>query len=302
VLFFALSGKSGPKTDESTTASEPQNPSPEPPPVTEPKKPVADLPPDKELERELKDLLDMAKREESTGNYQEALSLYLRVIVKAPRESSYAAQAKGAADLIRDRLKVEKGQKTSDRRFITARGSEEAGREFEARKEEFWRRLGDFDVEGVKTDAQALLDRTREGTAERAAIEETLAKMRYVESLLGIVQSRAAGLPADKARWSLYDDSDPDREFTILGASDKGVELREDATGEVRTKPGPEIPGAVRVSLMEEMRNPTSGTETMWLGAYCLLIGEDRADTYLDRAIDLDPSVRSQVTALRAGK
>lgn len=302
LAFLVFSGKGAPKTDDGTTAGEPVDPSPAPPPVPEPKKPVANLPPDKELERDLKDLLDQAKREESTGNYQEALSLYQRIIVKAPADSPYAAQAKGAADIVRDRLKVEKGQKPADRKFISARGSEEAGREFDTRKEEFWRRLADFDVEGVKTDAQALLDRTREGTAERAAIEETLAKMRYVESLLGIVESRAASLPVDKAKWSRYDDSDPDREFTILGASGKGIELRDDATGEVRTKTWPEIPGPVRVSLMEEMRNPTSGTETLWLGAYCLLIGEDRADTYLDRAMDLDPGVRSQVTALRAGK
>jgi len=301
LAFFALSGKSGPKTDDSTTASEPQKPSPEPPPVTEPKKPVVNLPPDEALERDLKDLLDQAKREESTGNFQEALSLYMRVIVKAPADSTYAAQAKGAADLVRDRLKVEKGQKPADRKFITARGSEEAGKEFEARKEEFWRRLADFDIEGVKTDAQALLDRTREGTAERAAIEETLAKMRYVESLLGILQSRVASLSGDKAKWTRYD-PDSDREFTVMAASDKGIDLRDDDTGEIRTKPWADIPGPVRVSLMEEARNPTSGTETLWLGAYCLLIGEDRADTYLDRAVDLDPSLRSQVTALRAGK
>jgi tRNA A-37 threonylcarbamoyl transferase component Bud32 len=299
VLLF--SGGGGPKTDD-TTAVEPPTPSPAPPPDKEPSKPVIKLPADKQLERDLKELLDQARREETTGNYQEALSLYQRVLVKAPPDSPYAAQAKGAADLVRDRLQVEKGHKPRpERKFITARGSEEAGKEFEARKEEFWRRLADFDVEKVKADAQALVDRTREGTPERAAIEETMAKMRYVESLLGIMQARAASISGEKSKWTRYDPL-ADREFTIMSASVNGIDLRDDDTGETKTKPWTEIPASVRASFLEALRNPISGTETLWLGAYCLLIGEARADTYFDRALDLDPGLRPQVSALRGGK
>lgn len=301
VLLFSGGGGRKPDETTTTTTTEPVTPSPAPPPVEE--KPVVKLPADKQLERDLKDLLEQARREETTGNYQEALSLYQRVLVKAPADSPYAAQAKGAADLVRDRLQVEKGIKRPERKFITARQSEEAGKEFEERKAEFWRRLGDFDVEKVKADAQALLDRTREGAPERAAIEETLSKMRYVESLLGIVQARAASISGEKSKWTRYDPM-ADREFTVMSASAKGVDLRDDETGETRTKPWTEIPALVRVSFLEALRNPVSGTETLWLGAYCLLIGEGPADRYFDFALDLDPSpqMRAEVSALRGGK
>jgi len=58
------------------------------------------------------------------------------------------------------------------------------------------------------------------------------------------------------------------------------------------------------VSFLEALRNPVSGTETLWLGAYCLLIGEGPADRYFDFALDLDPSpqMRAEVSALRGGK
>jgi hypothetical protein len=296
VLLLVFSGGSGDTKDET-----PQDtPSPAPPPVQEPTKPVVKLPADKQVQ----DLIDKAKREELTGNYQEALDLYQQALVKAPADSPQFAEAKGAAELVMDRLLVEKGQKgRPEKKFITARESDAAGKEFEERKPEFWRRLADFDVETVKKDTQALLDRTREGSPERAAIEETIARMRYVESLLGILQARAASVSGEKSRWSRYDPM-AEREYTVMGAGVDGIRLREDETGLMSTKPWAAVPATVRIAFLEGLRNPVSGTETLWLGAYCVLVGEGPADRYFEYAMALDPSaqMRAQISALRSAK
>jgi len=300
-LLLVVSGGDDESKNEAT-----QTPSPAPPLVEKKEKEKKEepaLPADRTLEAELKRLLGDAQREESTGNFEAALDIYRTIIIKAPKGSSVAKEAQGAADVVIDRLKVEKGMKTADRKFITARASEEAGKEFEARKAEFWRRLSDFDVAQVKADAQALIERTRPGSPERGAIEETLSRMRYVESLLGIVQARAASVTGEESKWSRYDPM-ADREFTVMGAGVDGIQLRDDETNTTTTRPWTAIPPAMRVEFLEALRNAGSATETLWLGAYCILVGEDRAERYFDYALQLDssPQMRQQVTALRAGK
>ncbi len=295
VLLLVLSGGG----DDSAPQQATQTPSPAPPPVKEEKKPEPALPPD------LRDLLDMAKREEQTNNFEEALSLYRRVIVKAPAESAVAKQAQAAVELIKDRLQVEKGQKVApDKKWITASQSEQAGKEFEERKAEFWRRLSDFDVAKVKEDAQALLDRTREGSPERAAIDATLARMRYVESLLGIVQTRAASVSGEKSKWTRYEPM-AERESTVMGAGPLGIQLRDDDAGTTTVRPWSDLSAAIRIDFLEGLRNAGSATETLWVGAYCILVGADaRAERYFEYALQLDssPQMRAQVTAIRAGK
>lgn len=301
VLFLVVSG--GGDDPAPQQASQEPTPSPAPPPARkEERKPEPKLPADKQLE--LKELLDMAKREESTGNFQEAHSLYMRILTKAPQDSPYYTEAKAAATLVKDRLQVEMGHKDGlERKWISAKQSGEAGKEFEERKPEFWRRLSDFDVEKVKADAQALLERTREGTPERTAIEETIARMRYVESLLGIMQARAASVSGEKSKWTRYDPM-ADRESTVMGAGLNGIELRDDETGTTAVKPWSDVPAAVRIAFLEALRSPVSATETLWLGAYCVLVAEGPSDRYFDYALDLDgsPQMRAQVSAARAGK
>jgi hypothetical protein len=131
---------------------------------------------------------------------------------------------------------------------------------------------------------------------------ETLARMRYVESLLGLVSARASGLSGEKALWTRYDMAS-EREYTIMGAGVAGIELREDDTGTTTTRAWADIPPAVRAQVLEACRNSGSATETLWLGAYCVLVGETgRADLYFDIAVELDPNLRPQVSAARAGK
>jgi serine/threonine-protein kinase len=301
--IFLLSGGG-----EEPPAQEPeaeQPPSPAPPPVQDKPRPAVPKPvEDKTLDQELRDLIESAEREERTGNFQEALLIYQRVLVKAPPDSRYATEAKAAAQLVRDRLVVEKGLGPgSGKKWISARDSEKAGKEFEERRAEFWRRITDFDIDGVKRDAQALLDQTREASSERAAIEETLSKMRYVESLLGILSARATSVTGEKAQWAQYDMTE-EKPLTVMGADGKGIQLRDDELGTTTVKPWSEVAPAVRIAFLEAMRNPGSATETLWLGAYCLLVGEGAADRYFDMALMLDngAEIRAQVTALRAGK
>ncbi len=57
----------------------------------------------------------------------------------------------------------------------------------------------------------------------------------------------------------------------------------------------------IRLSL-EALRNPRSSTETLRLGAYCMLLGEeDSAERYFDFALMLDDSleIRKQIRDLR---
>jgi len=303
LIVLLLAGRKGDEEDTGG-AAQTENVPPPPPveqkPEEKPDKPVEIE--DKTLEQALKDLLADGKREEKTGNLTEALLLYQRVLVKAPPNSRYAVEAKAAAELVKGRLEAERGEKEGiQRKYISISASEKAGQEFVEKQPEFWRRLTDFEVSSVKQEAEALRDRTREGSAERAAIELALDRMRYVESLLGIIGSRAAALSEEKASWSQYD-MDEERDFLITGAGEKGINLRDEETGANEVKPWSAVSARQRILFLDALRNPSSATETLWLAAYCKLLGQDGAmERYCDYALMLDqsPEFRAQVTALR---
>lgn len=274
------------------------------PVAEEPKKPVEKKPveiKDKTLEQQLDDLLHDAKREERTGNLTEALLLYQRVLVKAPADSKQGIEAKAAAELVKNRLVAEKKGKQGLRKgYISVQASEKAGKEFAEREGEFWKKLTDFEVTIVKRDAEALLQRTREGSSERGAIELVLARMKYIESLLSIINARAGSLNGEKAEWSTYDPEEED-DLMIVGADESGISLKEEEFDTVKVKPWREIAAPIRVQFMDAVRNPRNGTETLWVGAYCKLLGlDDKAEQYCDFALMLDasPEMRARVKAL----
>ena len=62
-----------------------------------------------------------------------------------------------------------------------------------------------------------------------------------------------------------------------------------------------EIAVPVRIAFLETLRNPKSATETLWLGAYCKLLGAGAAEQYFDYALMLDssPDMKAQIKALR---
>jgi len=168
------------------------------------------------------------------------------------------------------------------------------------RQEKFWEMLSNFDVTTVKAEVQKLIDRTREGSAERAAIQLALDKMRYVESLLRIMESRAASLPASQADWHLFDMS-VEEGFLVVAANERGVQLNDPEYGNEKELRWAAISSGARVAFLEALRNPKSATETLWLGAYCKLLGEGAAEQYFSYALMLDssPEMKAQIKALR---
>lgn len=134
-------------------------------------------------------------------------------------------------------------------------------------------------------------------------MQEALDGMRYVESLLGTIDGRAASISGDKASWSNYDVME-ESDLTVMGADAEGVRLRDEETGTVSTRPWRNIPPPIRIAFLEGLRNSGSAQEALWFGAYCRLLGEGPADRYFDFALELDPSpeMRAQVSAARAAK
>jgi serine/threonine protein kinase len=302
VVALFLTG--GGDDDADRTPAKPTAPPPQPV-ATQPKPPEPAKQPktvvSRDLQRDLKELMEQARREEKAGNLTEALYLYQRVLVKAPSDSRHAVEANAAARGIRTRLDAAaQGIKRPKKTWITAKESEQAGQEFAERQEEFWKMLARFDVSAVKHAAQQLLERTREGSAERAAIELALAKMRYVESLHSIMTARASGLPLVQARWNNYD-YDADEELIVLNADERGVELKDEGYGTTKVLEWARIPADIRVAFLEALRNPRNATETLWLGAYCKLVGSGTAEQYFSYALMLDssPEMKEQVAALR---
>ena len=255
---------------------------------------------DKALEKDLQDLMEQARQEERTANLQEAHNLYSRVLAKAPPDSRYAVEAKAAAVAVEKRLAGEVGIKRAPRKWTSVRDSEQAGQDFAAKEQEFWTRLGNFEVQIVKAEIEKLLKKTRSGSAERAAIVLAVAKMRYIESLLSVVQTRADSLAGADARWKNFD-YEASEELMVLGADENGVTLKDQDMGTERKVPWREIPAQVRIAFLETLRNPKSATETLWLGAYCKLMGDASANQYFDYALMLDssPDMKTQIKALK---
>jgi hypothetical protein len=255
---------------------------------------------DRALEKDLQELLVQARQEEKTGNLQEAYNLFSRVIARAPAGTRYAVEARKAAVIVEERLSAELGIKRAPRKWIKVRDSEKAGQDFAEREEEFWKRLGNFDVRTVKEETEKLLKQTRAGSAERAAIGLAAAKMRYIESLLAIVQTRADSLAGADARWRNFD-YEASEQLLVLGADENGVVLKDLDMGNERKLTWREIPAQVRIAFLETLRNPKSATETLWLGAYCKLLGDGAAEQYFDYALMLDssPEMKAQIKALQ---
>jgi len=255
---------------------------------------------DKSLEQTLKELLADAKREERTGNWIEAHTLYQRVVVKAPPDSQYYAEAKAAAEIIARRLKRERGRPGEGPRYISPRASEKVGKEFDEDVPGILDLLKTFDVAAAKERVEGFRKRTREATPERARMEALLERVGIIESLLSVAQTRASSLSGDKSSWFTYDPQTLD-DLTITGASEEGIEVRDEANGTTRTLMWQNIAAPTRVAFLEAVRNPRNATETMWLGYYCKLIGSDAAERYFNYALVIDsgPGMRKQVEALK---
>jgi serine/threonine protein kinase len=301
LLYLLMSGSDDDEGTEGLTQPE-RRPEPERTAdrTPEPDQPERDVPLEQKLENDIKALIEQARREETTGNLQQALDLWRRVLTKSPPESRYYKEALAAKKGVEGRLKAERGFDRPKREYVSVPESEAAGREFAEKEAEFKRRITEFQLKGVRTELEDLVKRTREGSAERGAIDLALQRLEPIEHLFAIVEARAPSLQGQKREWFTYDfDAKPDE--LVVKVSSEGVELQTEGSASGRTVAWSAIDPAVRIAFIEAMRNPKSGRETMWLGYYCQLVGDPRAEQYYTYAEmnDNSPAMRKAIAALK---
>lgn len=266
----------------------------------EPDKTEPDVPLERRLEDDLKALTEEAKREESTGNFQQARELWRRVLQKSPPESRYYKEALAAKKAVEAKLKEERGIDRPHRKYITVEQSKAAGKEFADKEEEFRRRVTEFQIKGVRAELEALKERTREDSPEQAAIELAIERLEPIQNLFAIVEARAPSLDGRNREWLTYDSgAEPDE--LVVKATAEGVVLQPEGSAVTRTVPWSAIAPGVRIAFIEAMRNPKSARETMWLGYYCQLLGDPRAEQYYAYAVmnDDSPTTRKAIAALK---
>jgi hypothetical protein len=254
----------------------------------------------KTLEEEIKQDLADARREEKTGNFEQAHLIYSGVLTKAPAGSNYYVEAEAAARTVMEQINAERGRTKLDRKaIVTASQSQAAGKEYEEKAAEFVERLKRFDATKVREELTALRDRTREGTAERVAIEKALVRAGYAEGLVGLME-RAAMLGGGDRDWTRYDFAGEPLE--IVEAGPEALILKDIDSGEQRRVSWASLKPAVVINLFDALRNAKSATETLWVAYLCKLLGDDRAGQYFEFALLLDSgeAVRAEVQALRA--
>ncbi|MHC4939412.1 MAG: serine/threonine-protein kinase [Planctomycetota bacterium] len=245
----------------------------------------------------LNQLFADAQHEEKTGNFMEALHLYKRVMDKSKPESVYYKAAKAARDEVKKARIAEKTGRRTKR--ITLKGSELAGQKFEEKLPDFKKRLTHFQVDPVRKELEEMLAKTRKETPERRRIERMLDEMGYIADLIGIAEGRVAGLGGGKEKWELYEfKAEPG--WIVLGADQSGVMLRNNDTDTEQTRPWSQLSSEAAISLLDAVRAPTSGMDALRLGYYCLLLGDDRAQDYFERAAKADPGLRPDIAKLLA--
>jgi len=271
--------------------------------------PIEDRPEEKNPEPETKELvlgadealnqlLKDAQHEERTGNFREAIVLYQRVVdkTKDDPESAYHKQAKVALASVKKALRAELGGTRAKR--ITLRGSEKAGEEFDERLPEFRKMLVNFRVDDVTKELEALIARTRKETPERRRIEAMVDRVRYLRDLIGIAEGRAAGMSAADAKWESFDRT-AEPGFLVMTVDQDGIKLRNPSTGLEQTRPWGQVPAEAAIALLDSLKSPSSGIDSMRIGYYCLLRGDPRADLYFQMAADMDPGLRKEIRALK---
>ncbi len=296
VVALMVGGKEPPPEEAPKAAP------PAPPEVAADQKPAkGDAPKiNRTLEQELKQLIADAAREERTGNYVEAHSIYTSVKLKCKPDHPLYKQADAAANLLKERINAEKKQGRERKPFLTVAESERAGVEYGEREEEFKALLRSFQVSAVRAELDKLLARTREATPERLTIEEGLRRLSHLESLMGILRGRAATLSGGAENWSKYD-SNASPEQIVEDADEKGIRVRDTAINREDVLAWSALPSKVVVRFLDAMRTARSGSECLWVAYYCQILGDPLADLYFDQALLLDPSpeMAAEVRALR---
>jgi hypothetical protein len=307
-VAFLMSGGDEPDTGSKWGRNPPPDkPDPVDPEPTKPDKPV--VPIDDALLARCNKLIAEARQEETTGNHLVALSLYHRVVKMARKGSAPYDEALAAYKALLPLVKKETGdevdpeaEKTAPT-HISVEQSEAAGEEFAGRKDEFLSRLRQFDVSTVKLDLKGFADRTRAASPERLAVEAIFERAVYVEELLKLAEARAGSLSGGDAVWASYDlMADP--AIIVMGASEKGLAVKNEDSKLETTKGWGSIPAQVLVSFLDRLRNPESAVESLWMGYFCQLIGDGRAEQYYEFALQLDSGkeMRETIQGLKSAE
>lgn len=295
VVFLLASGG-----DDAPAAATPKEAAA--PPVT-PKAPKPEPPPavPKTLDEELRQLFAEAEREEQGKNWSEAHRIYLQIMRKAPPESPWHTRAKAAAATVAEVID-NAGRARPERAYVTPAQSQQALAEFEKRLEEWRAMLKAFRAVEVRQAMEAFVPRTRPESPERERIEAEIRRAGYVEALLEMAAARAHTLSAGKERWARYE-SGASEDLVVTGADAQGVSLVDASVegAEPTLRPWANLPTRTIIRLLDAIRNEQSPRENLCLGYYCLLVGHDLAETYLENALQLDrsASMRAEVEALR---
>jgi len=296
VLFFLMSGdKDDPDTDPGKKQPVKIADKPKPP---EKKPDPAKVDPKASGDAVLDGLMKDAKGEERTGNLREARDLYKRVLdkTKADRENPYYKEAAAALKEVRKAIKAAKGGTGTGR--ITLKMTEDAAREFDESLPEFRKLLGSFQVKLVMDRIEALQKRMRKDSAELTRLEALLEDIGILNDLIGLVEGRAQSLGGGKEKWILYD-MNADADVIVMGATQRGLELRNTATNTDRLVGWSQVPRDAAISLLDALRSPTSAMDAFRMGYYCHVLGDERAPLYFDMAVRSDSTLRADVRRVK---
>ena len=146
---------------------------------------------------------------------------------------------------------------------------------------------------------KTFVPRTREKSAERGVMDIALKRAGYIEALVNMCEARAHALTGGKEFWSVYDYS-ASGDLYVAGANAEGVLVKSEET-KAKLRSWNTIDFAVLVGFLDAMRSGKSAEETLWLGYFCLLVGDDRAEQYFEFALLGDDSraMKDEVKALR---
>ena len=253
-------------------------------------------------EERIKVYLRDARSAEKAEKLTEALFWYQQVMQYASSDSREYQEAEVSAKTIRQMIDEKAGGTQSSRRKrITRKMNEAAGVEFDEKLPQFRERTLHFELTNVKNELKKLRGNTRDKTEERLKIDAEFARIERIEKAFGIVPARAGALPEEKVVWNNYDAA-ASIDLVVTGANEVGVQVFDEQEEQAKTLKWGDIPVPVRISFLEALRNQGSAEETVWLGYYCKLVGDERASQYFDfaRMLDPTPEMARRIRELRA--
>ena len=251
--------------------------------------------------KEIEDALREARKFEKKKEWSVALAHYRKILLTPGAQDTPEFKiATDAAAMLTKVINAERKDQRSGRpRRISAYDSIQAGKEFEQKREAWTKRLKKFDGVRVVKEMSEYIKRTKEDTEERGAIDLAIKRAKYIESLIKMAEARAHGLEGGKELWNTHDmNAAPG--LIITGATEKGIQIKDEEEGTTETKEWDEIDPSVLIGFLDNLRSAQNTNEALWLGYYCMLLGDGRSSLYFDFAAnDESAEMKAELRALR---